>query len=226
MLEVLGPRADVSQVGLRAQAFGLQLIGHLLRGLERLLLRVLGDDRDDHDLHRRDRRRHHEPAVVPVDRHDGAQQALAHPIGRLVRVLARAVGILEGDPVRLREIVAVVVDRGHLEGLARRRDRVGPQRVERAGELVPLRAPVEQVRQRQFARQGRPDFHVLAHLRLGGLEVLLRRVALEEVDLAHAHERARHLGLIAECVDDLEDLEREVRVAADPQREHRVHRGL
>ena len=161
-----------------------------------------------------------------MDRDRGAEQALAHPVRRLIDVPVLPLLGLIGDVVDLREVVAVLVERRDLGGAAGRQQGVRAEAVVGAGELVPVRAPRDEVRQAEQAHDPLVDLEVLLDLLLRVLVRRVGRVRLEEMDLPDAHEGPRHLRLVAEDGDDLVHLQRQVGMTPDPEAEHRVHRRL
>ena len=131
-------------------------------------------------------------------------------------MLVLPVLVLVGDVVGDGEVGAVVVDGTHLEGPAVGHGGVDTDGVVRSGELVPLRAYAEHVREAD--RPGYPleDLDVLLHLELRILLGHVAGVRLEEVDLPDPDERTGLLGLVPEGVDDLVRLQRKVLVGPDP----------
>ena len=138
----------------------------------------------------------------------------------------RALRVLVLDVVDLREVVLVLVERRDLEGAAAREEGVRPEAVERARELVPVRPLRDEIREAEPPHQTLVDLEVFLDLLLRVLERRVGGVGLEEVDLPHPQERAGHLRLVPERRHDLVHFQRQIRVAPDPEREHRVHRGL
>ncbi len=70
------------------------------------------------------------------------------------------------------------------------------------------------------------DVQILGDLPAGILFVNVGCMRFKEVNLTDANEGTRLLGFIAEGVDHLVNLQWEVLVGTNPQREHRVHRRL
>jgi len=124
--------------------------------------------------------------------------------------------VLIGDVERPGEVLAVMMDAPELQAAPVRKKGVDAHGVVGPRELVPFGPAQQQVRKAQALHQVLQDDEVLLHLPLGVRLVHMAGVRFKEMDLTHPDERPGLLGLVAEGVHDLIDLEREVGVRAHP----------
>src|SRR5690606_2793306 len=179
-------------------------------------------DRDDHDLVRREAGRDDQAGVVPVRHDQAADQPGRDAPRRVPRVLLGARLALELEIELTREVLAQHVRRPRLERTVVLHERLTGVRADRAGEPLRVRLPAEDRRHRH------PVVHEVAidaehppRLFLGLRFGRVRGVPLLPQELRSAEEEPR-AHLPADHVRPLVDQEREIAVALDPLREHRI----
>src|SRR5271157_801760 len=114
-----------------------------------------------------------------------------------------------------------------LERFPVRKKGVGSESILCASELVPLRPLEEYERDAELAMYHLlGHLHVLAHLRDGLLARGEAVVRLDPVEFPAANERFGRFCLVAPDLAALVYLERKITGAVNPERVHRIHRGL